>query len=185
MTHTTVTRVNPSQPKRRQFMTASAKSSAALTALSLAATGVTGLATTGLGMAGFAQAAASSNLAPDLLRSLGARIAIEVQTQLGSANAGYSVHFLDSAGPSCDGLRQGLRQAFKAHGLQLEEVAGERHHSLGLVTIRNLDTGRSAKVDLYPEALSQVGLIEQSFASASQRDHALMTAPRDSLFSLS
>jgi hypothetical protein len=117
--------------------------------------------------------------------SLGARIAIEVQSQLGSANAGYSVHFLDSAGPSCDGLRQGLRQALSAHSLQLEEVAGERNHSLGLVTIRNLDTGRSAKVDLFPEALSQLDLIEHSFVTSSQRDHAIMTTPRDSLFSLS
>ncbi len=180
MTYTTVALAQLSQPKRRQFMTGSVKSSVALTAWSLAATGVTGLGVTGLG-----QAATSSSAAPDLLMSLGARIAIEVRTQLGSADAGYSVHFLDSAGPSCDGLREGLRRAFSAHGLQLEEFTGERHHSLGLVTIRNLDTGRSAIVDLFPEALSQVDLIEQSFASSSQRDHAIMTAPRDSLFSLS
>ncbi len=180
MADTTVARAVPSQPKRRRFMTGSAKSSVALAALSLTTSGVTSL-----GMTSIAQAASSTSPAPDLLISLGTRIAIEVQSQLGRANAGYSVHFLDSAGPSCDGLRLGLQQAFSVHGLQLDEVAGERNHSLGLVTIRNLDTGRSAKVELFPEALSQVDLIEQSYASASQRDRAIMTAPRDSLFSLS
>jgi hypothetical protein len=180
MAHTTMALADPSQPKRRQFLTGSAKSGVAFTALSLAATGATGL-----GMTGLAQAVASSSAAPDLLMSLGARIAIEVQSQLGSADSGYSVHFLDAAGPSCDGLRQGLRHAFSAHGLQLEVASAERNHSLGLVTIRNLDTGRSARVELFPEALSQVDLIEHSFADSRQRDHAIMTAPRDSLFSLS
>jgi hypothetical protein len=176
MAQKTLTSSALKQPTRRQFFSGSAKSGVAL---GLATTSVTGM-----GFASLAQAA-SPGTEPDLLLTLGARIAIEVQSELGQANAGYSVHFLDAAGPSCDGLREGLTQAFKTHGLQMEESQGQHQHALGVVTIRNLDTGRSAKVELFPESLSQVDLIEQSFASQALRDRALMATPRDSLFSLS
>jgi hypothetical protein len=179
MAQKTLTHSALKQPRRRQFFSGSAKSGVALSALSLATTGITGM-----GIASLAQAAGATTT-PDLLLTLGARIAIEVQSELGQADAGYSVHFLDAAGPSCDGLRDGLLQAFKTHGLRMDESQGDHQHALGIVTIRNLDTGRSATVELFPESLSQVGLIEQSFASQAARDLALMRTPRDSLFSLS
>jgi hypothetical protein len=169
----------PAHPSRRQFFAGTVKSGAGLSALRLAATGAAGM-----GMSGFTQTA-SASAAPDLLVTLGARIAIEVQSELGSANAGYSIHFLDAAGPSCAGLREGLKQAFSAHGFKFEEDQVERNHSLGEVTIRNLETGRSLKVELFPEALSQAELIEQSFAGITQRKLAMMASARDGLFALS
>jgi hypothetical protein len=181
MAQNTHARSAQSQSARRRFFAGTAKSGMALSALSLAATGVTGM---GISMASAAQVASASST-PDLLMTLGARIAIEVQSALGSAESGYSVHFLDAAGPSCAGLREGLTKAFQVHGLQFEASQGECHHALGVVTIRNLDTGRSAKVELFPESLSQVDLIEQSFSNPALRDQAIMKTPRDSLFSLS
>jgi hypothetical protein len=179
MAKNTLAHIAPTQPGRRQFFAGTGKSGAALGALSLTSTGLAGL-----GMNGLAQAVTVGQT-PDLLLTLGARIAIEVQSELGSANSGYSVHFLDAAGPSCDGLREGLKGAFNAHGFKLVETQGMRNHSLGEVTIRNLDTGRSATVDIFPEALTQVELIEQSFTSDALRKQAMMKTPRDSLFALS
>jgi hypothetical protein len=167
------------QPARRHFFAGTAKSGALLSTLNLASTGVVGLSLSSLSQA--AQTASK----PDLLMTLGTRIAIEIQSELGSAESGYSVHFLDAAGPSCDGLKEGLKRAFGRHGVNFEVVQGEQQHALGLVTIRNLDSGRSATVELFPEALSHVDYIERTLGSNALRDQAIMAAPRDSLFSVS
>jgi hypothetical protein len=164
------------QPARRRFFAGTAKSGALLSTLNLASTGVVGLSLSSL-----SQAAQT----PDLLMTLGARIAIEIQSELGSAESGYSIHFLDAAGPSCDGIKEGLKRAFDSHGVNFEVAQGERHHALGVVTIRNLDSGRSATVELFPEALSHVDYLEQAFSNAAVRDQAIMATPRDSLFSVS
>ncbi len=172
------------QANRRQFFIGSARSSAAMTALTLGAGSLTSI-----GLTGIAEAAVSAP-AEDLLASLGTRLAIEVQSQIGTAEAGYSVHFVNCAGPSCDavrsgfqkGLQESLHEAISGHGLKFEEVQGNAMGSLARVTVQNLDTGRRVSIDLLPESLSQISLIEERTQDPVARRHLLSQAASGTLF---
>ena len=167
------TPTNQLNSARRDFVLGSAK----LGGCSMA--GVIGL---GSIAASSAAQAAQATTAPDLLFGLGSRIAVEITNQIGPTTSGYSVHFLDCAGPSCDGIRLGLAKAMSVHGVNLQESQADAQGRLATVTIRNLETGRQAEVELFPEALSQVALVEGRGLSAHEESVAMLNIASEALF---
>jgi hypothetical protein len=53
---------------------------------------------------------------------------------------------------------------------------------LGVALMHNPATGRSARVEIFPESLSQIAMIQSATGSASLQKQAVMSAPADGLY---
>ena len=159
---------------RREFMVHSSQAGAALAMMG----GASGA---------FAAAATESPSAvsADLLRALGNRIGLEVATAISSDGAPLTMSFLDCAGPSVDALREGIEQGVQWQvGAAPACVEAQASHGsvLGVALIRNLATGRTARVEIDATALSMISLIESVKTPASTHKHAVLTASTDNLY---
>ena len=162
------------QESRRQFMAGSAKTCALVGAL-----GVVG------GAQAFAGGATAGAVDADLLHALGTRIGLDVAAAIGEGDAPLSVSYLDAAGPSIDPLREGIEHAMRLHSSTpavCKESAAPYASVLGVALMHNAATGRSARVEIFPESLSQIAMIQSATGSASLQKQAVMSAPADGLY---
>jgi len=163
------------QESRRQFMAGSAKTCALVGAL-----GVVGGAHAFAGTASTAGAVDA-----DLLHALGTRIGLDVAAAIGEGEAPLTVSYLDAAGPSIDPLREGIEHAMRLHSDSpsvCNEAAAPYASALGVALMHNPATGRSARVEIFPESLSQIAMIQSATGSASLQKQAVMSAPADGFY---
>ena len=160
---------------RREFMIHSSQAGAALAMMGGASSAFAAAAVT----------AAPFAVSPDLLRALGNRIGLEVATAISSDGAPLTLSYLDCAGPSVDALREGIEQGMQWQiGTAPACVEAQAAHGsvLGVALIRNVATGRTARVEIDATALSMIALIESVKAPASTHKHAVLTASADNLY---
>ncbi len=162
---------------RRDFLTASAKISAA------AAT----VAAVPAALAAPIDAPAPASVHADLLRALGMRIGLDAAAEIGTFGEALSVTYFDAAGASIDPLREGIEDGARL-GVSCGAVCVESSlpygDVLGIAYFRDAHSGRTARVEIYPSALTQIELISQGTRSGSLQKQAIMTASADSLYSL-
>jgi hypothetical protein len=123
----------------------------------------------------------------DLLFALGQRAGLEVSQALGGSEQALRFTFLDDAGASLNALREGFTQ-----GLSLDagcsvgcaETQQAYSHVLGVALVMNQVTGQTARVEIFPSALSQIEMIRGVTASASLQKQAIMSASSDALYSV-
>ncbi len=179
---------NVFRASRRDFMSDSAKT-CAVVAAAVAAPGVFAaqlsaapvLATTtasGLAMATVAHA--------DLLHALGTRIGLEIANEIGGEGADavpLALSYTDNAGPAIDPLQAGIAHAMVlacgAAGAACIETSAPYSSVLGVALISNPATGRMARVEIFPEALSHLAMIQEATNSASLQKQAVMSANAD------
>lgn len=183
---------NAFQASRRDFMSDSAKA-CVVVAAAVAAPGVFAaqlsaappvLATTtisGLGMATVADA--------DLLHALGTRIGLEIAHEIGGEGADavpLALSYTDNAGPAIDPLQAGIAHAMVlacgAAGAACIETSAPYSSILGVALISNPATGRMARVEIFPEALSHLVMIQEATNSASLQKQAVMSASADAFY---
>ena len=176
------------QASRREFMSDSAKVCALAVATvaapvafaaQLSAAPITG-ATTALGTSVVAVADA------DLLHALGTRIGLEIAAEIGGDGTDavpLALSYADSAGPAIDPLQAGIAHAMVlacgAAGAACIETSAPYSSVLGVALISNPATGRMARVEIFPEALSHLTMIQEATASASLQKQAVMSANSD------
>ena len=176
------------QASRREFMSDSAKVCALTVATvaapvafaaQLSAAPITG-ATTALGTSVVAVADA------DLLHALGTRIGLEIAAEIGGDGTDavpLALSYADSAGPAIDPLQAGIAHAMVlacgAAGAACIETSAPYSSVLGVALISNPATGRMARVEIFPEALSHLTMIQEATASASLQKQAVMSANSD------
>ena len=176
---------------RREFMVGSVKVStvvagAALApmafASSLSATSVVGTTATFGTMA-----ATVANT--DLLHALGTRIGLEIAAEIGGEGADavpLALSYADNAGPAIDPLQAGIAHAMVlacgAAGAACIETSAPYSSVLGVALISNPATGRMARVEIFPEALSHLTMIQEATASASLQKQAVMSASADAFY---
>ena len=175
---------------RREFIVGSAKASAVVAgavlapmafASSLSAPPVAGIAAT----LGRMTAAANT----DLLHALGTRIGLEIAAEIGGEGADavpLALSYADNAGPAIDPLQAGIAQAMVlacgAEGAACIETSAPYSSVLGVALISNPATGRVARVEIFPEALSHLTMIQEATASASLQKQAVMSASADAFY---
>ena len=175
---------------RREFIVGSAKASAVVAgavlapmafASSLSAPPVAGIAAT----LGRMTAAANT----DLLHALGTRIGLEIAAEIGGEGADavpLALSYADNAGPAIDPLQAGIAQAMVlacgAEGAACIETSAPYASVLGVALISNPATGRVARVEIFPEALSHLTMIQEATASASLQKQAVMSASADAFY---
>lgn len=170
------------QESRRQFMAGSAKTCALVGALGVV--GVVGGANA-VTMSAEPALLRSAAVDADLLHALGARIGMDVASEIGSNEAPLTVSYVDTAGPSIDPLREGIEHAMRLHSgapSAVVETAAPYASVLGVALMTNPATGRSARVEIFPESLSQIAMIQSAASSASLHKQAVMSAPSDSFY---
>ena len=179
------------QASRREFMSDSAKA-CALAAATVAAPGafaaqlsaapITGVTTAfGADLATVADA--------DLLHALGTRIGLEIAAKIGGEGADavpLALSYTDSAGSAIDPLQAGIAHAMVlacgAAGAACIETNAPYSSVLGVALITNPATGRMARVEIFPEALSHLTMIQEATASASLQKQAVMSANSDAFY---
>ena len=179
------------QASRRDFMSDSAKA-CAITAAAVVAPGVfatrlsavprTGVTTAfGTDLATVADA--------DLLHALGTRIGLEIAAEIGGEGADavpLALSYTDSAGSAIDPLQAGIAHAMVlacgAAGAACIETNAPYSSVLGVALISNPATGRMARVEIFPEALSHLTMIQEATASASLQKQAVMSANSDAFY---
>ena len=175
---------------RREFIVGSAKASAVVAgavlapmafASSLSAPLVAGIAAT----LGTMTAAANT----DLLHALGTRIGLEIAAEIGGEGADavpLALSYADNAGPAIDPLQAGIAHAMVlacgAEGAACIETSAPYSSVLGVALISNPATGRIARVEIFPEALSHLTMIQEATASASLQKQAVMSASADAFY---
>ena len=175
---------------RREFIVGSAKASAVVAgavlapmafASSLSAPLVAGIAAT----LGTMTAAANT----DLLHALGTRIGLEIAAEIGGEGADavpLALSYADNAGPAIDPLQAGIAHAMVlacgAEGAACIETSAPYSSVLGVALISNPATGRVARVEIFPEALSHLTMIQEATASASLQKQAVMSASADAFY---
>ena len=175
---------------RREFIVGSAKASAVVAgavlapmafASSLSAPPVAGIAAT----LGTMTAAANT----DLLHALGTRIGLEIAAEIGGEGADavpLALSYADNAGPAIDPLQAGIAHAMVlacgAEGAACIETSAPYSSVLGVALISNPATGRVARVEIFPEALSHLTMIQEATASASLQKQAVMSASADAFY---
>lgn len=162
---------------RRDFLTASAKAGAAAAIVgSLPAFAATPGAALG-----------TASVSADLLRALGQRIGLDAAQAIGSFGTPLSVTYLDAAGASVEALREGIEDGARM-GVGCGAVCVERAlpygEVLGVAHFQDPTTGRTARVEIFPGALSQIELIAAATRSGSLQKQALLSMPSDGLYSM-
>ena len=178
---------------RREFIVGSAKTGAVVAGAVLApmafAMGASSLsAAPGVGAAatvGAVSAAANT----DLLHALGTRIGLEIAAEIGGEGADavpLALSYADNAGPAIDPLQAGIAHAMVlacgADGAACIETSAPYSSVLGVALISNPATGRMARVEIFPEALSHLTMIQEATASASLQKQAVMSASSDAFY---
>ena len=182
------------QASRREFMSDSAKVCALAVATvatvaapvafaaQLSAAPITG-ATIALGTRVVAVADA------DLLHALGTRIGLEIAAEIGGDGADavpLALSYADNTGPAIDPLQAGIAHAMVlacgAAGAACIETSAPYSSVLGVALISNPATGRMARVEIFPEALSHLTMIQEATASASLQKQAVMSANSDAFY---
>ncbi len=163
---------------RRDFMATGARAGAALAVAG-------GVAGAGGAVASTLMDTATPQFSADLLQALGARIGLEVASELGNPGEPLSLAYLDAAGPSVDALRSGIEQGV-AWQIGVAPSSIETHIAassvLGVALIRNPSTTRSARVEIDTTALSMIAMIESGRTPPSAQKHAVLTADANSLY---
>ncbi len=179
---------------RREFIVGSAKVGAVATGVAIAPMAFA----SSLSYAPFADTAATlgtisaATANTDLLHALGTRIGLEIADEIGDANdAGnkaspLALSYADNAGPAIDPLQAGIAHAMVlacgADGAACIETSAPYASVLGVALISNPATGRTARVEIFPEALSHLTMIQEATASASLQKQAVMSANSDTFY---
>ena len=125
----------------------------------------------------------------DLLHALGTRIGLEIAAEIGGEGADavpLALSYTDSAGSAIDPLQAGIAHAMVlacgAAGAACIETNAPYSSVLGVALISNPATGRMARVEIFPEALSHLTMIQEATASASLQKQAVMSANSDAFY---
>ena len=125
----------------------------------------------------------------DLLHALGTRIGLEIAAEIGGEGADavpLALSYADNAGPAIDPLQAGIAHAMVlacgAEGAACIETSAPYSSVLGVALISNPATGRVARVEIFPEALSHLTMIQEATASASLQKQAVMSASADAFY---
>ncbi len=176
---------------RREFIVGSAKASVVVAGAALAplafASSVSAADVDGA-IATFG-AASTAVANPDLLHALGTRIGLEIADEIGGEGGNavpLALSYADSAGPAIDPLQAGIAHAMVsacgAEGAACIETSAPYSSVLGVALISNPATGRMARVEIFPEALSHLTMIQESTASATIQKQAVMSASSDTFY---
>ncbi len=179
------------QASRRDFMSDSAKA-CVVAAAAVAAPGVFAAHLSAAPVLA-ATLASGSSLATvahaDLLHALGTRIGLEIAEEIGGEGADavpLALSYTDSAGPAIDPLQAGIAHAMVlacgAAGAACIETNAPYSSVLGVALISNPATGRMARVEIFPEALSHLTMIQEATNSASLQKQAVMSANSDAFY---
>ena len=179
------------QASRREFMSDSAKA-CALAAATVAAPGAFAAQLSAAPIAGVTTEF-GTDLATvadaDLLHALGTRIGLEIAAEIGGEGADavpLALSYTDSAGSAIDPLQAGIAHAMVlacgAAGAACIETNAPYSSVLGVALISNPATGRMARVEIFPEALSHLTMIQEATASASLQKQAVMSANSDAFY---
>jgi hypothetical protein len=164
---------------RRDFLTGAAKAG-------VAATIVTSVPTFAGEMLATPATAAVDTEA--LLHTLGKRIGAEVGAMIGSFGSPLSLTYADAAGAGIEALREGMESGARK-SVGCGAVCLEEHlpygTTLGIAYFKDPVSGNTARVEIFPEALSQIEMIADATRSGSLQKQAVLTAPADSLYSIS
>ena len=177
------------QESRREFMVGSVKVGAVAASVALAPMAfATGFDDAAVGTLASTSAAA---VHADLLHALGTRIGLEIATEIGSSADGnktspLALSYADNAGPAIDPLQAGIAHAMVlacgADGAACIETNAPYASVLGVALISNPATGRTARVEIFPEALSHLTMIQESTSSATIQKQAVMSASSDAFY---
>ncbi len=176
---------------RREFIVGSAKASAVFAGAALApmafASSVSVAPITGTVATLGALTTAAIN--SDLLHALGTRIGLEIAAEIGGDGADavpLALSYADNAGPAIDPLQAGIAHAMvlacAAEGAACIETSAPYSSVLGVALISNPATGRMARVEIFPEALSHLTMIQEATKSASLQKQAVMSANADAFY---
>jgi hypothetical protein len=139
--------------------------------------------------AAFAATPAAQNVADaasaDLLQALGARIGLEVASEIGSQGDALTLAYLDAAGDSVDALRVGLEQGLSwqtGRAASSVESPSASSSLLGVALISNAVNGRSARVEINATSLSMLTMIEADRTPASSKKLSVLTANSDNFY---
>ena len=179
------------QASRREFMSDSAKA-VAVAATAVAVPGVFAALPSAAPSASVATAirvGATAVADADLLHALGTRIGLEIAAEIGGEGVDavpLALSYADSAGPAIDPLQAGIAHAMVlacgAAGAACIETSAPYSSVLGVALITNPATGRMARVEIFPEALSHLTMIQDATASASLQKQAVMSANSDAFY---
>ena len=179
------------QAARREFMSDSAKVCAVATA-AMIAPGVFASRLSAapiLGVTPVFGAGVAAVADTDLLHALGTRIGLEIAAEIGGEGADavpLALSYADSAGPAIDPLQAGIAHAMVlacgAAGAACIETSAPYSSVLGVALISNPATGRMARVEIFPEALSHLTMIQEATNSASLQKQAVMSANSDAFY---
>ena len=178
------------QESRREFMVGSVKLGAVAASVALAPMAfATGFDDAAVGTLASTSAAA---VHADLLHALGTRIGLEIATEIGGTSADgnktspLALSYADNAGPAIDPLQAGIAHAMVlacgADGAACIETSAPYASVLGVALISNPATGRTARVEIFPEALSHLTMIQESTSSATIQKQAVMSASSDAFY---
>jgi hypothetical protein len=125
----------------------------------------------------------------DLLHALGTRIGMEIAEEIGGEGVDsvpLALSYADNAGPAIDPLQAGIAHAMVlacgTDGAACIETSAPYASVLGVALISNPATGRTARVEIFPEALSHLTMIQEATASASLQKQAVMSASSDAFY---
>ena len=176
---------------RREFIVGSAKASVVVAGAALApiafASSFSAADVDGASATFGAASTAVTNA--DLLHALGTRIGLEIADEIGGEGGNavpLALSYADSAGPAIDPLQAGIAHAMVlacgAEGSACIETSAPYSSVLGVALISNPATGRMARVEIFPEALSHLTMIQESTASATIQKQAVMSASSDTFY---
>lgn len=161
---------------RRDFLTGAAKAGAAAAVVGAIPA-----------MAASPSSAAATAAHADLLYALGQRIGLDVANAIGSFGSPLSVTYLDGAGAGVDALREGIESGSRL-GVGCGAVCVEQSlpygDVLGIAHFQDPVTGRTARVEIYPNALSHIDLIIGATRSGSLQKQAIMSASSQGLYAI-
>ena len=178
---------------RREFVVGSAKAGAVVASAALApmalAMGASSFSAAPVVGAAATVGAVTAAANTDLLHALGTRIGLEIAAEIGGEGADavpLALSYADNAGPAIDPLQAGIAHAMVlacgAEGAACIETSAPYSSVLGVALISNPATGRMARVEIFPEALSPLTMIQEATASASLQKQAVMSASADAFY---
>ena len=176
---------------RREFIVGSVKASAVVAGVALAPLAFASSISTAsvVGTATTLGAVSSTAANTDLLHALGTRIGLEIAAEIGGEGADavpLALSYADNAGPAIDPLQAGIAHAMVlacgADGAACIETSAPYSSVLGVALISNPATGRMARVEIFPEALSHLTMIQEATVSASLQKQAVMSANAEAFY---
>lgn len=175
---------------RREFVVGSAKAGAVVAGAALAPMAfASSLSAAPLAGTEATLGAVTAAANTDLLHALGTRIGLEIAAEIGGEGADavpLALSYADSAGPAIDPLQAGIAHAMVlacgAEGAACIETSAPYSSVLGVALISNPATGRMARVEIFPEALSHLTMIQEATRSAALQKQAVMSASSEMFY---